>query len=98
MMKRLVQLFFRRVILSSQGLPIILILSALGVLLVFYRMNSVEQDYKINDIDKMRKSLQSQNRELKAKKARLLSIKNLQKMADQHGLQRPQKNQIIIIP
>ena len=73
-------------------------MSILGVLLVLFRMKSVEQDYKINKIEKEKKTLKLKNRALKAKKAKQLSVENLQKIAENHNLERPKREQIIVIP
>ena len=61
-------------------------------------MKSVEQDYLINEIEKKRKTLIFENKELKAKKAGQLSVKNLRRMAEKYGLQRPTREQIIVVP
>lgn len=92
------KLFINRVILSAQGFPIVLSLAVLGVLLVLFRMKSVEQDYSINEIEKQTKAVSYLNKDLKAKKARHLSVKNLRKMATRYKLKRPKQSQIIVIP
>ena len=87
--KNLIKSFLRRVVFSSQGLPIVLSLSILGVLLVLFRMKSVEQDYQINKIEQKKRTLTFKNKELKAEKASQLSVKNLRRMAERYSLQRP---------
>lgn len=98
MLKRLIKSFFRRIVFSSQGFPIVLSISILGVLLVLFRMKSVEQDYQINEIEKKRKTLIFKNKEFKAKKASQLSVKNLRRIAEKYNLQRPIQEQMIVIP
>ncbi|MCY4644783.1 MAG: hypothetical protein OXB88_09215 [Bacteriovoracales bacterium] len=98
MIKKIIKSFFRRIIFSSQGFPIVLSLSILGILLVLFRMKSVEQDYSINEVAKRKKTLVFKNKEFKAKKARQLSIKNLGQLAERYNLQRPKQEQIIVIP
>ena len=95
---RFLRYFFRRIVFSPQGFPLVLSLSMLGVLLVLFRMKSVEQDYQLGEIAKRKRALIFNNKKLKAKKASQLSIKNLRLMAEQYGLQRPKQEQIIIIP
>ena len=98
MLKRWVKKFFRHIVFSSQGFPIVLSLSIIGLLLVLFRMKSVEQDYQLNEIAKKKKMLIFKNKELKAGKAAQLSVKNLHRMADKYGLKRPGREQIIVIP
>ena len=39
-----------------------------------------------------------ENKDLKARKARLMSVDRLRSMAKQHGLAQPKQNQIIVVP
>ena len=97
-LKQLIKPFLKRVIFSSEGLPIVLSLSILGVLLVLFRMKGIEQDYQINKVEHRKRSLVFKNKEFKAQKASQLSVKNLRTMAEMYNLQRPKQKQIIIIP
>jgi cell division protein FtsL len=83
---------------SSQGLPVFLTLSVLGILFVIFRMQSVELDYKINDVKKDIKKVKLENKALKAKKARELSTKKLRNLAKKYDLNQPKQDQIIVIP
>lgn len=84
--------------LSSQGLPISLAFITISILFVLFRMKGVELDYKINEVNsKIEKSV-LENKELKAKKANLLSTKNLRSMANTHSLKQPSQKQIIVVP
>lgn len=90
--------WLRGIILSAQGLPIVLTLSILGILLVLFRMKSVEVDYQITETEKEIKRIEVENKELKAQRARLLSVKNLKNIAQKYDLKQPEQEQIIVIP
>ncbi len=89
---------FRKILFSSQGFPIMLTLSVLGVLFVLFRMKAVETNYKITSMNKDIEKVALESKELKAKKARLLSVKALRKMAKKYKLSQPKDKQIIVIP
>lgn len=89
---------FRKVFLSSQGLPIMLTLSVLGVLFVLFRMKGIELNYKITNMNKDIEKVALESKELRAKKARLLSVKNLRTIARKYELKQPKQNQVIVIP
>jgi len=61
-------------------------------------MKSLELDYKMSDKTKRVNKIITKNKELKALNAKLLSTKNLRKMAKRHRLKGPSQEQIIIIP
>lgn len=61
-------------------------------------MKGIEQDYKMNEITKLLKKRIQENKELKADKARLLSIKQLELFAQKYDLKEPDEKHIIIIP
>jgi len=88
----------RSVIFSSDIFPMILSLTVICILFVLYRMKSVEVDYKFIDAKKSVEKQQMINKELKAKKAKLLSSKNLKIMAKENKLASPKQEQIIVIP
>ncbi|MBT3235004.1 MAG: hypothetical protein HN353_03545 [Bdellovibrionales bacterium] len=92
-LKRIRQIFF-----SSQGFPIILVCSILGILFVLFRMKSVETGYQVISVKKDIEKAQVMNKELQAKRAKLLSVKNLHRMAKKHGLKEAEQKQIIVIP
>ena len=88
----------KSVFFSSQSLPIILSLILISVLFVLFRMKGVELSYDfLHTKAKMEQSVQ-ENKSLKAKKAKLLSSKNLNRMAKKHKLSDPTTKQIIFIP
>jgi len=86
------------IILSTQGLPIFLSFTALAILLVLFRMKNVELDYKISKANRDIEKVLLDNKELKAKSARLLSAERLRRLASSHGLDQPKQDQIIVIP
>jgi len=89
---------FKNVFLSSQGMPIMLTLSVLGILFVLFRMKGIELNYKISNKNKDIDKIALESKELKAKKARLLSVKNLRIMAHKYDLKQPKQSQVIVIP
>ncbi len=85
-------------IFSNQVFPFVLTFFVLGLLFVLFRMKGVELDYKITSVNKDIQRVTLDNKELKAKKARLLSVKRLRKMANKYDLKQPKQNQIIVLP
>ena len=55
-------------------------------------------DYKISEVNKKIGKIEMNKKQLEATKAKLLSIKNLRRMARKYELQEPKQNQIIIVP
>lgn len=92
-LEKIVKLFF-----SSSYFPFILSISVLGLLFIMFRMKSIEQDYKFNGLNKKIEQSNNDNKDLKARKAKLLSAKNLRTMASNHNLTEPKQEQIIVIP
>jgi cell division protein FtsL len=87
----------KSLLLSSRVLPFVLAFTMFGVLFVLFRMKGVEMDYKISALNKDIERVVFENKELKAKKAKLLSIRKLRALARKHGLYKPKQDQIIII-
>lgn len=85
-------------IFSSQGFPLLLMFSVISVLFVLFRMKSVELDYKITEVNKQISKARLGQKELGAKKAGLLSVNNLRKLAKRYKLKQPAQAQIIVIP
>lgn len=85
-------------IFSSRGFPLILTFTTLGVLLVLFRMKGIEMDYQISDVNKDIETVTIENKELKAKKARLLSVNRLNDLAEKYDLKQPDQDQIIVVP
>ncbi|MCP4913811.1 MAG: hypothetical protein GY909_11930 [Oligoflexia bacterium] len=90
--------YIKNLIFSSQVFPFILTFSVMGVLFVLFRMKGVEINYKIASFNKDIDKISLENKELKAKKAKLLSIKRLRSMAKSYELAQPKRKQIIVIP
>ncbi len=85
-------------VFTSQTLPLIFVVSILGIMFVLIRMKGIEQDYQYNDIAKRIKVQKIQNKELKAKLARELSVKKLKGYAKKYNLSEPDEKRVIIIP
>ena len=90
--------FFNKYVLTSQTFPLICVLGTLGVMFVLFRMKGIEQDYRFSDLSKKIKIEETENKELKAERARMLSIKNLKGFAKKYKLKEPNEKRIIIIP
>lgn len=88
----------KEVIFSSQGFPIFLSFTSLAVLFVLFRMKNVEMDYKITNTNREIEKVLLDNKELKAKKAKMLSPEKLRQLANVHKLDQPSQEQIIVIP
>lgn len=61
-------------------------------------MKGIEQDYKFNELTKKIKVQKIENKELKAQRARMLSIKRLKAYSKKFNLKEPDEKHIIIIP
>ncbi len=85
-------------LLNSKTIPLIFSFSVLGIMFVLVRMKGVEQDYSFNEIEKRTKIQRVQNKELKARRARELSMKKLKAFADKYDLSEPDEKRIIIVP
>lgn len=88
----------KEVIFSTQGLPIFLSFTTLAILFVLFRMKNVEMDYKISKANRDIEKVLMDNKELKAKSARMLSTDKLRHLAAAHHLDQPKQDQIIVIP
>ena len=85
-------------VFTSQTLPLIFVVSILGIMFVLIRMKGIEQDYKYHEVAKRIKIQKVQNKEFKAKRAKELSVKQLKAYAKKFNLQEPDEKRIIIIP
>lgn len=79
-------------------MPILFAFTAIGIMFVLIRMKGVEQDYKYNEVAKRINIQKIQNKELKAKRARELSVKKLKSYATKFSLEEPDEKHIIVIP
>lgn len=91
-------IFLNQFVLNAKTLPIVISFSILGILFVLIRMKGVEQDYRLNEIVKKTKVLKIENKELKAQRASVLSVKKLKGFARENKLEEPDEKHIIIIP
>lgn len=89
---------FKKIFFSSQGLPIFALLALLTIGFVVFRMKSLDFDYRTNEINTALERAHIENKDLKAKKARLLSTRNLRELAARHNLTEPTQKQIIVVP
>jgi cell division protein FtsL len=88
----------KHTLFSNQVFPFVLTFFVLGLLFVLFRMKGVELAYKVTSVNKDIEKVLLDNKELKAKKARLLSVKRLRKMASKYELKQPKQKQIIVLP
>jgi hypothetical protein len=88
----------KEVVFSTQGFPIFLSFTMVAILFVLFRMKNVEMDYQITKANKDIEKVLTDNKELKAKNARMLSTDRLRKLAAVHQLDQPKQDQIIVIP
>ncbi len=87
-----------RTLFNSNIFPLILIFTALGILFVLFRMNNVAIGYEMASLNNDIGKIVLENKELKAKKAKLLSVGRLKNLAKKYKLRQPKQEQIIIIP
>ena len=78
--------------------PLVLVFALLGILFVLFRMNTVEIDYRMATLKRDVERAVADNKELRAVRARMLSVGRLRALAKRHGLRRPGQAQIIIVP
>lgn len=83
---------------NTQTMPLIFVFSILGILFVLIRMKGIEQDYKYSDISKRVNIQHLKNKELKADRARRLSVKTLKGFAKKYDLREPNEKKVILIP
>jgi len=88
----------KAMLFSTQGFPIFLSFIVMAVLFILFRMKGVELDYEMIKVEKNIASLTLENKELKAREAKLLSAKRLRKVAKDYKLAEPGEKQIIVIP
>lgn len=61
-------------------------------------MKGVEQDYQYSEVMKEINQALVERKELRAQKAKLLSVKNLQRYAKKFNMEEPQQSHIIVVP
>ncbi len=75
----------------------IFVFGIIGFTHVYLRMQCVDEDYALNEMRGKLKKANLVNKELKADKAKLLSVKNLRSYAKRYKLKVPNREQIIVI-
>jgi hypothetical protein len=90
---RLMDFFF-----NAKALPFTLTFTTLAVLFVGFRMKGIEQAYQVNIIQSEIQKVVIRNKELKAKRAREMSVPRLREFAAMYDLKEPGPEQIILIP
>ena len=83
---------------NPQALPFTLTLTTLAVLFVGFRMKGIEQAYSLNNIESDIQKATIRNKELKAQRAREMSVPRLRELAAKYDLKEPGPEQIILIP
>lgn len=61
-------------------------------------MKGIEQDYQYNEVAKLISKEKLQNKELKAQRAKLMSVKQLKGFAQKFDLKEPDEKHVLIIP
>jgi len=84
-------------LIDSSYFSVILVFIAILFLFILFRMKVIEQQYLINNENKILEDSNEKNRMLKAKKANKMSIRKLKKYAKDNELNEPSQKQIIII-
>ena len=90
---RLIEFLF-----NPKALPFTLTFTILAVLFVAFRMKGIEQAYSLNNIEKDIDKAVIRNKELKAQRAREMSVPRLREFAVRYDLKEPGPEQIILIP
>lgn len=85
-------------LLNPRALPFTLTFTTLAVLFVGFRMKGIEQAYLLNSIKNDYHKSTIRNKELKAQRAREMSVPRLREIASRYGLKEPGPEQIILIP
>jgi cell division protein FtsL len=83
---------------NPRALPFTLTFTTLAVLFVGFRMKGIEQAYLLNNINSDIDKATIKNKELKAQRARAMSVPRLREFAVKYDLKEPGPEQIILIP
>ena len=83
---------------NPQALPFTLTFTTLAILFVAFRMKGIEQAYSLNNINQDIEKAIIRNKELKAERAREMSVPKLREFAVKYDLKEPGPEQIILIP
>lgn len=88
----------KNIIFSSRGFPLVLTFTMIAIFFVVFRMKGIELEYKLSEINRDIDRVSLENKELKAQRARYLSVNRLQEMATKYNMRQPGQSQIIVIP
>lgn len=91
------KLNYLKYIKSSESIALISLFFVSAILFVLLRMKAVDMGIDLAKHNKVYESVLSQNKELKVRKAGLLSSGNLRKLAKKHYLREPKAKQIIVV-
>jgi cell division protein FtsL len=83
---------------NPKALPFTLTFTTLAILFVGFRMKGIEQAYLVNNIEQDIHKASINNKELKAQRAREMSVPRLREFASKYDLKEPGPEQIILIP
>jgi hypothetical protein len=83
---------------NPKALPFTLTFTTLAILFVGFRMKGIEQAYSVNIIESDIRKAVIRNKELKAQRARDMSVPRLREFAVKYDLKEPGPEQIILIP
>ena len=83
---------------NPRALPFTLSFTILAVLFVAFRMKGIEQAYASNKLNSDIDRATIQNKELRAQRAREMSVQKLREFAVTYDLKEPGPEQIIFIP
>lgn len=83
---------------NPSALPFTLTFTTLAILFVGFRMKGIEQAYQLNNIENDINKAIIRNKELKAQRAREMSVPRLREFAAKYDLKEPGPEQIILIP
>jgi hypothetical protein len=84
--------------LNPKALPFTLTFTTLAILFVGFRMKGIEQAYAVNNIQNDINKAIIRNKELKATRAKEMSVPKLREFAVKYDLKEPGPEQIILIP
>jgi len=90
---RVLEFFF-----NPRALPYTVTFITLAVLFVGFRMKGIEQAYELNNLQSSIEKAIINNKELKAQRAREMSVPKLREFAVRYDLKEPGPEQIIFIP
>lgn len=89
---------FLEILFNPDYLPFTLTFIILAVSFVGFRMKGIEQAYALNNVESDIRKATIRNKELKAQRAREMSVPKLREFAAKYSLKEPGPEQIILIP